>query len=156
MMSLARVILLGCSLLLLACSPPEYSDTEGNSGHFSDHHGKWLIINYWAIWCKPCIAEIPELNRFAAEHKDKAHLVTVNYDLLSGEELAEQAAKLGIEVPVLTTDPAELLDYPRPTRLPTTIIISPQGKLTEVREGLQTEASLLAAISSKDNSGKQP
>jgi len=105
--------------------------------------GQWVVINYWAIWCKPCIQEIPELN-----HLDKLQGVSVlgvNYDGVAGEELRQQVDKLGISFPVLTTDPATQLGIERPVVLPTTLILDPEGQLRETLVGPQTLQSLSAA-----------
>ena len=76
------------SLLLLtlaACSP-----TGKNVGtlQLDELRGQWVVINYWAIWCKPCIQEIPELNKLA--ELPQVTVLGVNYDGISGEELQHQ------------------------------------------------------------------
>lgn len=135
------------TLLLSACSQaPDYTDSNGNSARFSDHHGKWLIINYWAIWCKPCIKEIPELNHLAAENPQKLVLLGVDFDGSQGEKLQDSIEKLAIDFPVLLLDPAPLLGYEVPKVLPTTLIFDPRGKLTHTLLGPQTADSLLAKL----------
>jgi thiol-disulfide isomerase/thioredoxin len=47
--------------------------------------GQWVVINYWAIWCKPCIQEIPELN--ALNELPEVTVLGVNYDGAAAEEL---------------------------------------------------------------------
>ena len=49
----------------------EFTDMEGNKGKISELKGKVVVINFWAIGCKPCVAEIPELNELVKEFKDK-------------------------------------------------------------------------------------
>ncbi len=108
--------------------------------------GQWLFVNYWAIWCAPCREEIPELNEFAAEHADKVIVYGVNYDNVSGEDLLVQATELAIEFPLLATDPASQLEYARPTVLPTTIVINPEGEVWARLLGPQTVDDLVAAM----------
>lgn len=110
-----------------------------------DLSGSWLVINYWASWCKPCIAEIPELNSFAAE-TNNTKVYAVNYDGITGEQLLAAASRLNIQFPLLETDPATSIAYPRPSVLPTTIIISPEGELTATLIGPQTRDSLNHAV----------
>ncbi|MFA7552697.1 MAG: TlpA disulfide reductase family protein [Spongiibacteraceae bacterium] len=133
------------SLLLSACSKPDYTELNGDTGRFADHKGQWVVINYWATWCKPCITEIPELNNFAKQHADNTKLFGVDYDQSPLEQLQQNSTKLGIKFTVLRDDPSVILGYPKPNVLPTTIIINPEGKLHKTLIGPQTEASLLQA-----------
>ena len=80
--------------------------------------GQWVVINYWAQWCKPCIKEIPELNELDQEF-DRVTVLGVNYDGETGEELAAQIEKLGVAFTTLAQDPSATLGVPRPVVLPT-------------------------------------
>ncbi|HET8711712.1 MAG TPA: TlpA disulfide reductase family protein [Spongiibacteraceae bacterium] len=140
------LIIVTCMGLLSACSKPDYHTADGGSGRFADARGKWLLINYWAEWCKPCLKEMPELRRFQQQYADKALLLTVNYDGAQGQALQQQIAKIGIKLPVLLEDPAARLGTSRPDVLPTTLIFDPQGKLHETLQGEQTLDTLAAAI----------
>ncbi len=141
------------SFFLLACGKAEhknktdYLDIDGNSGSFNELRGKWLVINYWASWCKPCIKEIPEFNLFAEQNDDNAVVFAVNYGGIANEQLRREVDKLGITFTALVHDPKALLGYPRPTVLPTTIIIDPQGQLHSTLVGPQDQHSLEDAIS---------
>lgn len=138
-------ILLLCGLLA-GCGKADYQTHDGNSGRFEDLQGRWILINYWASWCEPCIKEIPELNEFSRVHGDKAAVFAVNFDGVQGEKLREQVEKLKFAIPVLVADPAVRFGYERPQALPSTFVIDPEGKLKEVLQGEQTVASLRAAI----------
>ncbi|MCP3909313.1 MAG: TlpA family protein disulfide reductase, partial [Oceanicoccus sp.] len=117
------------AICLTGCGKSDYQDYLGNSGNFSDYKGKWIIINYWAAWCKPCIEEIPELNHLAEKHADSVVLLGIDYDGNQAEKLQQNIDKLGITFPVLTSEPTEILHYQRPKVLPTTFIFNPEGKL---------------------------
>ena len=138
-------------LLLSGCGQPTavdaYTDINGQSAHFSDHKGRWMIINYWASWCKPCIEEIPELNALSNKHGEKVKLFAVNFDGKQGQELISQSEQLGIEFTTLTADPAAVLGYPRPSVLPTTLIFDPDGNLQHTLLGPQTVESLEHVLS---------
>lgn len=127
-------------LLLAGCQPP----ATGNAALLESLRGQWVVINYWAKWCKPCIEEIPELNELDHLHDDIT-VLGVNYDGVTGEELAAQLRELKVDFPTLAEDPAQLLGQPRPSVLPTTFIINPTGELLGSLVGPQTLESLLAA-----------
>jgi len=135
-----RCWLLSLPLLLAACSP---GGTPGDSPTLDELRGQWVVINYWAIWCKPCAQEIPELN--ALHELPGVTVLGVNYDGASGEELGQQLHKLGIGFPALDTDPAAALGTARPVVLPTSLVIDPAGQLRETLVGPQTLQSLARA-----------
>ena len=139
--SLRSLVTLLLATLLAACGTGAPPDPLAQS------RGEWLVINYWAEWCKPCLEEIPELNAFAREHADKARVLMVNYDGVTGAALAEQAKALGIETELLEIDPAARFAQARPTVLPATLLIAPDGTHRKTLLGPQTVASLLAGIS---------
>lgn len=134
-------------LLLCGCEQADFTTHQQQQGRFTDYQGRWLLINYWAEWCKPCIEEIPELNHFAQTHSQQVALLGVNYDQVQAPLLQQQIAQLGIEFPVLLNDPAAHFGQQRPSVLPTTLLIDPQGNFVKALLGPQNEASLKAAIS---------
>ena len=103
--------------------------------------GRWRVINYWAIWCAPCREEIPELN--ALDDNTELVAFAVNYDGQIGEALKSQAAEMGITFTLLEQDPGTALGIERPRVLPTTLLVNPQGAVTDTLVGPQTQASLL-------------
>jgi thiol-disulfide isomerase/thioredoxin len=110
-----------------------------------DLQGQWVVVNYWAEWCKPCIKEIPELNALNDQHSDIT-VVGVNFDGIVGDALAEQERRLGVRFQTLSYDPSSELGIERPKALPTTVILKPSGERLDVLIGPQTEASLVALI----------
>jgi len=131
--------------LLAACGgQPENAglDQHGQPVAAARLQGKWLIVNYWAIWCAPCRREIPELNQLAQQLEGKAEVFAVNFDGRQGQELAKDAQELGIAFTVLASDPAARFNLPRSAALPVTYLIDPQGKLRQTLLGEQTAAGL--------------
>ncbi len=142
-------LIITATLLLLACSkdqPPAALQTvEGNVLQSSDWHGKWVYINYWAEWCKPCAEEIPELNKFAAE-RPNVLVVGVNFDNPDTVAALQQMSRMRIEFAVVTNDSVQkVFPHSVPTGLPGTIVINPEGKVLRTLQGPQTESSLLQA-----------
>ena len=107
------------------------------------------MVNYWAIWCAPCREEIPELN---ALHQDSPLTVfAVNYDGQTGETLTQQAAELGIRFELLEQDPGPDFGIERPRVLPTTLLIDPEGVVTDILVGPQTKENLAALWESRQS-----
>ena len=145
MKCLFRLVCLCTVMLLAACSAePDFVDAKGAGYHFDTLNGKWIVVNYWATWCGPCIAEIKELN---ALHHQRADLVVfgVNYDGEQGAVLNRQIAKMGIDFPVFAGDPPERYRLDFPVGLPTTYIVAPNGSLAATFVGPQTLATFDAA-----------
>ena len=129
------------ALWLTACTE---SAQQTATSSLDDFKGQWLLVNYWAQWCKPCIQEIPELNRINDEFSEVS-VLGVNFDGITGDELATQIRALGVEFPILAQDPAAELGISRPQVLPTTLVLDPSGELVQTLIGPQTLSSLAAA-----------
>lgn len=137
------VILCG---VLSACSKPDYETLSGRQGQFADLRGQWLVINYWAAWCKPCREEIPELNRLSQQFQGQLTVMAVNFDQPAVDILAQEVKEFAIDFTVLLSDPAPQLGFTRPTVLPSTVLINPQGQVQQTLVGPQTVATLSSAM----------
>ncbi len=133
-----------CLTLLLALAGCGGSGGTADPVDLDQLRGQWVVINYWAQWCKPCIREIPELNHLDRQYRHVT-VLGVNYDGATGRELELQLEKLGIEFATLPGDPARQLGVPRPVVLPTTLILDQQGQLHATLVGPQTLESLAQA-----------
>ena len=134
-----RPLLLALPLVLAACT----GDERAAEQQTLRPPGQWLVLNYWAEWCEPCIEEIPELAAFAAANAGRARVLLVNFDGAGGPELAAKAERLGIPRElVLERDPARELGLERPRVLPSTFVIGPDGALRATLHGAQTAAQL--------------
>ncbi len=139
--------LVGIALLALAlagCEKIELERAEGTKLNWDTLRGQWVLVNYWAEWCKPCLEEIPELNEL-----DKAPDITVlgvNFDGVQGDALVELGERMGIGFTMLADDPGPGFGWKLPVALPATFLVNPDGDLVETRFGPQTEDELRALI----------
>tara|TARA_B100000405_G_scaffold165908_1_gene115972 strand:+ start:36 stop:488 length:453 start_codon:yes stop_codon:yes gene_type:complete len=124
-----KIIQLFCLLLLFACQKNDIEVFNGSNTNLTKLEGSWVVINYWADWCAPCIKEIPELNEFAHENED-IFVFTFNFDQLDQEDLAPIAKKFNIEVPSLVTHPRDIWGIQTPPAVPATFFINPNGELS--------------------------
>ena len=104
---------------------------------------QWNVVNYWAIWCVPCRQEIPELNQL--NQIENVVVLGVNFDGKVGEALISHAGDLGIAFDIID-DPASRLKISRPSVLPTTLLLSPEGTLVATLVGPQTAESIMVHI----------
>ena len=105
---------------------------NGEQQQLSDYRGQWLVVNYFAEWCAPCLREMPLLNELNASQGPA--VLAVSYDKLSGTELQSLAARYQMTMPVVKTlTGAWPFDAPRV--LPTTVILDPNGKLVDSIQG---------------------
>lgn len=137
--------LLLAGLLLAGCSQPA-TPLSDDHGQPLETTGKWLLINYWATWCKPCRAEIPALNSLHHELSEQVLVLGYNFDRLEDETLQAAASELGIEFALLSTASIQQLDLPGVAGIPVTFLVNPQGEYQHRLTGEQSRESLLAAL----------
>jgi len=109
---------------------------DGKQHTLAPYAGKWIIINYWATDCPPCLKEIPELERFHQEHKDKdAVVVGVNYEDIRLSWLQDFVGSVNMTYPVLRAEPGSATPFGEIKILPTTLIVSPEGEFMGAKAG---------------------
>lgn len=119
---------------------------DGKTFDLAAQHGKWVIVNFWATWCIPCIKEMPDISHFVATHKQVA-AIGLAYDDSELADIKAFVAKHPVAYPIaqVTLD-KPLKDFDEPRGLPTTYLISPDGKVAKRFVGPVTAATLEAAI----------
>jgi thiol-disulfide isomerase/thioredoxin len=127
-------------------------DIEGKSVSLSDFRGKWVIVNYWATWCPPCLEEIPELVSLHEENSDKLVVLGVDYEEVSEDFLKEFVESHFMSYPVVRMDPVPVTSLGPVMGLPTTYIISPQGVRMARQEGPVTQQAIEEYIARKEQS----
>ena len=122
------IIQLLCLMILVGCQKYDIEVFNGPNTNLDRLNGNWVVINYWADWCAPCIKEIPELNEFADENTDLI-IYTFNFDELDIDDLKPVAKKFNIEVPSLISHPRDIWGISTPPAVPATFFINPNGEL---------------------------
>jgi len=138
-----QILFLSLILLLSGCGLADKNTDMAAEFSLDNYKGKWLILNYWAEWCAPCIKEIPELNELNTAYSNDLDVVAVNFDHIKGQALIDLAARMKIDFDVLEQDPANILRLSRPASLPTTYLFGRDGKLYAKLVGPQTIESIL-------------
>jgi thiol-disulfide isomerase/thioredoxin len=152
MAGLAAALLLAASLPAVAAGF-SLQDMDGKTHKLSDYRGKWVLVNFWATWCPPCLAEIPELVALHDAHKD-SDLVVVGVALDSTRaSVSEFAAKSGISYPLVLGDRKMARQIGVVEVLPTSYLYAPDGELVSYQAGEVTRASVESYIREKRLAG---
>ena len=136
-MKLKKISVYAFIFILISCAKPDLVTSDNKKIFLDDLYGKWVVINYWADWCPPCIKEIPELNKLNAKYSDELNVFLFNFDRLEGEELKNQLRKIDAKVPSLVTDPQSIYNFTIPESLPVTFVINKKGELSNILQGPQ-------------------
>lgn len=120
------------------------SDLEGKTHTLNDYRGKILLINFWATWCPPCRAEIPDFVEVYAAEKDKGlAILGISVDDLPASELQNFVQRYKINYPVALAT-SEIINQFQPGEfIPTTIIIDKNGRIRHKHVGLLDKKTLL-------------
>lgn len=148
------LMLVFSATVALADPVDEFSlpDLEGNQHTLAQYRGKWIVINYWATNCPPCLQEIPELEDFHHRHSDKdAVVLGVNYEDIKMSWLKDFIQSVKMTYPVLLAEPDKVTPFGSIVMLPTTIIVSPEGRLMGMQRGAITAEMLDNYIEAQSN-----
>jgi thiol-disulfide isomerase/thioredoxin len=131
-----------------------FKDLQGHEQRLQDYRGKWVLVNFWATWCPPCLEEIPDLISLHEAHK-KTDLVVIGVALDSTREsVVEFVAKKRISYPVTVSDYDKAAQVGEVDALPTSYLYDPAGKLVSYQQGMVTRASVESYIKSKSKKQK--
>jgi len=123
----------------------DFTTLDGETHRWNNSQGDWTVVNYFAEWCAPCLREIPELNHFYQQNKDKVNIFAISFDPLNNEQLLALQQKYNIQFPVI--DSLNSMPWNRlPNALPTTYILDVNGKVQKQLKGEQSAKQLIHTI----------
>ena len=117
-------------------SVPELSfsltDTKGVMFTEKNTRGKYLVINFWATWCAPCLKEIPAFVKFYEENSDHVEILGLDFEPVDLEIINDYVGRFSINYPIVLyneDNDSEYSNFGEIVGMPTTQIYSPEGEL---------------------------
>ncbi len=130
----ALLLLLILPLLAQAVDMP-LTAVNGSKTNLDRYQGKWLVVNYWATWCPPCITEMPELQSFHNENVDSAMVIGINAEHISQQRLQAFLDDYFITYPNFVSGPTQQSELGLIPGLPTTFLVTPEGEVVARQVG---------------------
>jgi thiol-disulfide isomerase/thioredoxin len=128
-------------------------DMDGQAHSLSDYRGKWVLVNYWATWCPPCLEELPELEVFHTGAEGRAVVLGVNMEAIDKPELRAFVEQQFLSFPILVAG-----ERPRRDQMigpveamPTSYLVTPAGEIVARQVGQITSEAISEFIERYEN-----
>jgi thiol-disulfide isomerase/thioredoxin len=148
MMKRFAVVLI-CSTFAMPANASTFTltDTQGRTHTLEQYRGKWVLLNLWATWCAPCLAEMPELEALSQSRHDLI-VLGLAVDGQNERRVSLFADKLDITYPIIAGN--EKLARPfKPKGFPTTILFNASGEQVMFKEGPVTQSDIEQVLDRK-------
>ena len=113
---------------------------DGQPLSLATARGKVVLLNFWATWCGPCRAEIPDLIALQQKYKDQLQIIGLTVDDDDAATIKQVVAEERINYPVAMASPEVRLQYGGIAALPTSFVLDAQGRVVQKHEGLRDPA----------------
>ena len=151
-MKAVRTLLAACLLsLALNATAADFTlkDAKGHVHHLTDYRGKWVLVNFWATWCAPCLEELPDLAALYNAHKDTDLIVIgIAMEYPSVKIVQDFLKENPIPYPIVMGDYKIAKQIGAVTALPTSYLFDQTGKLVSHQSGSVTKDSVEKYMSS--------
>jgi thiol-disulfide isomerase/thioredoxin len=137
--------ILFCLLLSLSSNAQAkgftFTDHTGKKLTLSDYKGKWVLINFWATWCPPCLKEIPDLVSLYESRSD-VMVIGIAMDYRDPKTVLKYVKSMSISYPIVMGDRKVAAQIGPVSMLPTTYVFDPSGNPAAYKVGLVSRESL--------------
>lgn len=116
------------------------SDSQGKVHRLADYKGKWVLVNFWATWCPPCLEEIPELDALHEDPKLNLRVIGITVDY--PRQVLEFAEQMMVSHPIVLGSYAMAHQIGPVRGLTSTHLYDPQGRLVAAHLGPLTRTDV--------------
>ena len=129
----AALLMAGIACAATAPKPAlKLTTLDGKTFDLSAQNGKWVIVNFWATWCSPCIKELPDISTYVDAHKDKVAAIGLAYEDSEKADIEKFLKAHPLSYPVAQVDVMDPpKDFDTPKGLPNTYLIAPDGSVAK-------------------------
>ena len=144
----------GALMLALAASVAQaagfkVTDTNGKTHTLDGYKGKWVLVNYWATWCPPCLEEIPDLIALHGDKKNNLVVIGIALDYRNAKQVTDFTEGLLVDYPIVLGN-HQIVSQIGPVRgLPTTYLFNPEGKMVAQQVGAVTREAVESYLKGK-------
>jgi peroxiredoxin len=136
--------------MISSASDFSLKDTQGNIHNLADYRGKWVLVNFWATWCTPCMEELPELSALHSARKDSDLVVIgIAMEYPSTQVVMDFLKTHPLPYPVVLGNYQIAKQIGQVHALPTAYLFDQTGKLVSSQAGTVTRASVEGFINSR-------
>jgi thiol-disulfide isomerase/thioredoxin len=130
------------------------TDSNGRAHRLSDYRGKWLIVNFWATWCPPCLEEIPDLVALKEARKD-VQVLGVAMEFQDAKQVLQFAEGMFVNYPIILGRNKDAEQVGSVPGLPTTFFFDPKGKLVKRQVGKVTRKQMDELMAEAERNAEQ-
>jgi len=129
-----------------------FDDVDGQPQPLAQWRGRWIVLNFWATWCAPCVEEMPTLQQAARDYGGRG-VAVVGVGIDNAKAIRRFKEELKLDLPLLVagaggSELARELGNPSGA-LPYTVLVSPQGRIEQAHLGLLKPELLRAWLDSR-------
>ena len=115
----------------------ELKDIEGRALRLSDYKGKVVLLNFWATWCAPCRAEMPDLIKWQREYRRHGlQIIGVTYPPEDPAEVRKFIKSINVNYPIALGEKQSKAVFDEGETIPISVVIDKSGMVREIIQGI--------------------